>query len=78
MVAKAPSCLRPSLSRAPCCHIHARVKQVATDPERFSVRLVNSPHRRIRVGDWRVIIHIDRGAIQVIIIEIKQRSVAYE
>ncbi|HKZ60674.1 MAG TPA: type II toxin-antitoxin system RelE/ParE family toxin [Candidatus Thermoplasmatota archaeon] len=57
--------------------IHAKVVQAATDPGRYSIRLVNSPYNRIRVGDFRVIIHIDRRAIQVIVIDVKHRSLAY-
>ena len=57
--------------------IRAKVLQAATDPERFSIRLVNSPFRRIRVGDWRVIIHVDKGAIQVIVIDVGHRRTAY-
>ena len=58
--------------------IRAKVLQAATNPERYSMRLVNSPYNRIRVGDWRVIIHIDKSAIQVIVIEVGHRRNAYD
>lgn len=57
--------------------IRAKVLEAAADPERYSIRPVNSPYHRIRVGDWRVIIHIDRGAIRVIVIEVVHRRNAY-
>lgn len=68
---------RDSIDRSVRRRIVAKLEQAATDPERYSIRLVNSPFHRIRVGDWRVIIHIDRGAIQVIVIEVKHRRNAY-
>jgi mRNA-degrading endonuclease RelE of RelBE toxin-antitoxin system len=57
--------------------IRAKVLQAATDPERFSLRLVNSPYRRIQVGDWRVIIHVDRRELQVVVVEVAHRRGAY-
>lgn len=57
--------------------ILAKIEQAASDPGRISTRLVNSPYHRIRVGDWRVIIHIDRSTIQVIVIEVAHRGAAY-
>lgn len=66
------------LDRAVSRRIRAKVLQAATDPERFSLRLVNSPYRRIRVGDWRVIIHVDRGELRVVVVDVAHRRGAYQ
>lgn len=65
------------LERPVARRIRAKVLTAATNPERFSTRLVNSPYRRIRVGDWRAIIHVDRGALQVVVMDVRHRRDAY-
>lgn len=57
--------------------ISAKVDHAATNPARFAMRLVGSPHYRLRVGDWRVILSIDHGTITVIVLEVKPRRTAY-
>lgn len=56
--------------------IAAKVEEAATDPFRVARRLVGSPYHRIRVGDWRVVIEIDQGAIRIIVIDVKHRRTA--
>jgi mRNA interferase RelE/StbE len=64
----------PSVRR----RIFAKLDQAASDPLRYATRLAGSPYSRLRVGDWRVILEIDRGAIHILIIEVKHRRNAYQ
>jgi mRNA interferase RelE/StbE len=57
--------------------IVSKVEEAASDPLRLSRRLVGSPYSRLRVGDWRVILEIDKGSIRVIVLEVKHRRTAY-
>ena len=63
----------PSVRR----RIIAKLDQAASDPLRYTTRLVGSPYSRLRVGDWRVIMEVDRGAIIIIVIEVSHRRSAY-
>ena len=63
----------PSIRR----RISAKVDQAATNPSRFAMRVVGSPHHRLRVGDWRVILHVDQGMVTVLVLEVKHRRVAH-
>jgi mRNA interferase RelE/StbE len=40
-------------------------------------RLVNSPYYRLRVGDWRVIVDIDRNEVRVLVVKVAHRRSVY-
>ena len=64
---------REKIDRSVRKRIIEKIEQAATDPQRFTTRLVGSPFSRLRIGDWRVILKIEEGTVQVLIIEVKHR-----
>jgi mRNA-degrading endonuclease RelE of RelBE toxin-antitoxin system len=55
-------------------------ERLAADPQAASNvrRLVGLDAYRLRVGEWRVVYELDRGALVVIVIRIASRAEAYE
>jgi mRNA interferase RelE/StbE len=72
-----------ALRRAPpkvSIAIRSALERLAADPDRArNVRpLVGLDAYRLRVGEWRVVYELDRGALIVIVIRIATRAEAYE
>jgi mRNA interferase RelE/StbE len=71
------------LRRAPAkvsAAIRVALERLAADPQAASNvrRLVGLDAYRLRVGEWRVVYELDRGALVVIVIRIASRAEAYE
>ena len=55
------------------------LENVVADPERAQLRqLVNRPEQRLRVGDWRVLLELDRGNRKIIVHHVFPRGRAYD
>ena len=72
-----------ALRRAPAkvsAAIRVALERLAADPQAASNvrRLVDLDAYRLRVGEWRVVYELDRGALVVIVIRIASRAEAYE
>jgi len=56
----------------------AAIEQLATDPSTADLRrLTGRQESRLRVGDWRVIVQLNRSARQVVICRVLPRGRAY-
>lgn len=60
--------------------IIARLYEVANDPDgmRNIKRLHGRPDYRLRVGDWRVLYRLERGARRIVVIDIDNRGRVYQ
>ena len=58
--------------------IFGAVSKLAENPYRWVNRIVNSPYYRLRVGDYRVIIDIQRAVLRVIVIKLGHRKNIYK
>lgn len=56
------------LDRTVARRIFEKVGELHEDPFRLIRKLVNSPHYRLRVGDYRVILEINQGALRVLVL----------
>lgn len=54
--------------------IFARVGELREDPIRHVRKLVNSPYYRLRVGDYRVILDIERNTLRVLALKVGHRE----
>jgi mRNA interferase RelE/StbE len=55
------------------------LETVAADPDRAQLRqLVGRPERRLRVGDWRVLLELDRASREITIYRVLPRGRAYD
>lgn len=53
--------------------------KAAVDPDAAQLRkLANRPELRLRVGDWRVLLEIDREQREIIIHHVAPRGRAYD
>jgi mRNA interferase RelE/StbE len=68
------------LSREVAIKILRKVAELETDPFAFSTTaLVRDPNiRRLRVGEYRVFYTVDQGVLVVTVIQVANRSVAYD
>lgn len=71
--------LRRALAKVSAA-IRVALERLAADPQAASNvrRLVDLDAYRLRVGEWRVVYELDRGALVVIVIRIASRAEAYE
>lgn len=57
----------------------AALNKLAADPDRAQLRqLVNRPEQRLRVGDWRVLLELDRENREIIVHHVFPRGRAYD
>ena len=55
------------------------LENVVADPDRAQLRqLVNRPEQRLRVGDWRVLLELDRDNREIIVHHVFPRGRAYD
>jgi mRNA interferase RelE/StbE len=54
------------------------LERIRVRPEAFVTRLVGRPGYKLRVGDYRVILDIDRGRLVILVIEIGHRRNIYK
>lgn len=60
--------------------IERRLVKVAETPEHTIgvVRLEARPGYRLRVGDWRIVFEVDRGALIVLVLRVAPRGEVYK
>lgn len=58
--------------------IIAALERIRARPEAFVKKLVGDPGYRLRAGDYRVIIDIDRGRLLILVIKIGHRKSVYK
>jgi mRNA interferase RelE/StbE len=57
----------------------AALDKAAADPDRAQLRqLVGRPEQRLRVGDWRVRLKVDRANREIIVYRVLPRGRAYD
>jgi len=54
------------------------LERIRIRPESYVTKLVGDPGYRLRVGDYRVIIDIDKGQLRILVIKIGQRKNIYK
>ena len=55
-----------------------KVESIRNSPFLFVIKIKNSDFYRLRVGDYRVIMSIDRGKMVILVIEIGHRRNIYK
>lgn len=65
------------LDRTIARRIFEKVGDLGEDPLRSVQKLVNSPYYRLRVGDYRVILDIDRGLLRILVLKVGHRESIY-
>jgi len=58
--------------------IYDSVLDCAKDPFRAVMRLTNSPFYRLRVGNYRVILHVQQGKMIIFVVETDHRGRIYK
>ena len=57
--------------------IYDKITLLKDDPYHNVIKLVNSPYFRLRVGDYRVILDIQKNQLRILIIKIGHRKNIY-
>jgi mRNA interferase RelE/StbE len=58
--------------------IISALERIRIRPEAYITKLVGDPGYKLRVGDYRVIVDIDKGNLLVLVIKIGHRRNIYE
>ncbi len=66
------------LDRSVARRIFDKVGELAENPHRFVQKLVNSPYYRLRVGDYRVILDIQRDVLRILVLKVGHRESIHE
>lgn len=66
------------LDRSVARRIYDTVTRLSGEPYRWVIRIVNSPYYRLRVGDYRVILDIEEGALRILVIKVGHRKNVYD
>ena len=53
------------------------ISRLKEDPHHNVIKLTNSPYYRLRVGDYRVILDIQKGQLRILIIKVGHRKRIY-
>ena len=67
-----------SLDRSIAKRIHEKVGQLHQNPERYVEKPVRYPYYRLRIGDYRVILDIQKEMVRIMILKVGHRSNVYE
>ncbi|RZT39066.1 type II toxin-antitoxin system RelE family toxin [Cupriavidus agavae] len=70
-----------SMPRNVASNIRARIDLLAQDPYAANAnvrKLAGREGFRLRVGDWRVLYHIQSGRLVIVVLNIKPRGSAYQ
>ena len=59
-------------------HIISVLERIRIRPERFVKKLIGDPGYRLRIGDYRVIMDIDKGNLLILVIKIGHRKSIYK
>ena len=52
--------------------------QLKEDPYHNIIKITNSPYYRLRVGDYRVILDIEKNQLRILVIKVGHRKGIYE
>lgn len=66
------------LDRSVARRIFDKVGELTENPHWFVQKLVNSPYYRLRVGDYRVILDIQRSLLRILVLKVGHRESIYE
>lgn len=58
--------------------IVSALERIRVRPEAFVTRLVGQPYYKLRVGDYRIILDIDKGRLMILVIENGHRKNVYK
>ncbi len=67
-----------SLDRSIVKRILEKVDALSKNPERYVEKLIGYPYYRLRVGDYKVILEINRESIFILILKVGHRSSVYK
>lgn len=63
-------------------HLQERIikalERIRLRPEAFATKLVGEPSYKFRIGDYRVIMDVDKGRLIILVIKIGHRRNIYE
>ena len=65
------------LDRSVAKRIVDAVDKLFVDPHRFVSRIVNSPYFRLRVGDYGLMVDIERKELRVLVLKVGHRNSVY-
>ncbi len=65
------------LERSVARRIFEKVGELREDPLRLIQKLVNSPYYRLRVGDYRVVLDIQRNVLRILVLKVGHRESVY-
>ncbi|MBI2668118.1 type II toxin-antitoxin system RelE/ParE family toxin [Candidatus Woesearchaeota archaeon] len=54
------------------------LKRIKIRPESFITKLVGDPAYKLRVGDYRILLDIDRGKLLILVIKVGHRKNVYD
>lgn len=66
------------LDRSVAKRIVDAVDRLLVDPHRVVSRIVNSPYFRLRVGDYSVLVDIQRKELRVLVLKVGHRKSVYD
>ncbi len=66
------------LDRSVAKRIYRKVSELMEDPYRNVKKILGSPYYRVRVGDYRVIIDIEKDVLRVLVLKIGHRKSIYK
>ncbi len=66
------------LDRSVAKRIFNAVSRLQENPLRAVGKIVNSPYYKLRVGDYRVIVDIDKGRLRILVLIIGHRKNIYK
>lgn len=66
------------LDRSVAKRIFNAVSKLRENPYRFVGKIVNSPYYKLRVGDYRIILDIQKGELRVLVLIVGHRRKIYK
>jgi len=58
--------------------IIATLERIRIRPETYVTRLIGDPGYRLRIGDYRVILDIDKGRLLILVLKVGHRKGIYK
>ncbi|HZY92274.1 MAG TPA: type II toxin-antitoxin system RelE/ParE family toxin [Thermoplasmata archaeon] len=65
------------LDRTLAKRVFESVGELSSNPHRQLRRLAGSPHYRLRVGDFRVIVGVEESRLEILVIKVGHRESVY-
>ena len=66
------------IQRAVAKRIFDAITRLKEEPYHNTIKLANSPYYRLRVGDYRIILDIQKKQLRILIIKVGHRKRIYE